>query len=151
MASQFKLVMPAGKKEILFRLCCRQMEMGPAGPIRYLWFAGPGFRRGIQNFRQAVDYWWATAGELAAPQDREANELVLVLSELYPELGGSYGCQNVFTDAFLGEKCNRDYSLPDEDWQELRDMALARDTAGIRNTAELREKSCEICAIDFVR
>ncbi|MHC4234760.1 MAG: hypothetical protein ACYSUQ_06565 [Planctomycetota bacterium] len=132
MATQFKLVVPADKKEILFRLCHRQLKMGPAGRIRYLWFAVPEFRRGRQNFRQAVDYWWATVRELAPPQDREANELVLVLAELFPEVGGSHACQSVFTDAFLGEACNRDYSLPDEDWRGLRDMALARDTAGIR-------------------
>ena len=131
MATSFNLVLPVMGREFSFRIWHRVLDMRPAGQIRYLWFDLRDFRRGGRTFRQSADYWWEMVTQTAPPQDREANELNLVLAELFPTVAASKGCQRLFRDAPLGNKHDKTYTLPHADWTRLLNRARNRDHVGI--------------------
>jgi hypothetical protein len=158
-----RLVVPValGEQTFRFDLCRRSLDLGPDGPkLVYYWMDVRPLRRGdCSNYRACVDFWWACMeseglaalreGQSAADEeDVVANEVTLVLAEMYRFVARSKGQQRVFLDAFPGSTADDDadeaaargagsYTLNEDELTRLKEIVARRDVESIRD--ELRD------------
>jgi hypothetical protein len=137
-----------------FQVHERDLLFGRAGVARYFWMDGRQLRRGAggPNFQPSVDLWWHVVTQAGADRDSE-NEITLVLAECYPLINSAKTLQDIYVDAHLHAKADREYSfddedgvrqrraertylLPDEDVERLRQIAHSRNTGLIRSELE---------------
>jgi len=131
-----------------FALCKRKLDMGEAGQIDYYWMDSSELRRGEGvNFRSCIAFWWAAMEFKGWNCD---NDILMtrVFAESYRRLGDTRGTQKMFLDAHISRSVAlpRGYSLPQDEFKRLRDIAYRRDVGGIRRelkTAFVREEMPE--------
>jgi hypothetical protein len=152
MTDMLTLAVELGEKSFPFRLCRRKLNFGPAGEACYFWMDSRPFRsrRLGDNYRLCVDHWWAAVEAEGASGEME-NEVTLVLAECYPLVSTARSLQDIYVDAHLHKRADREftvqddngrkriersYSLPTEEAARLRRLAARRDTRLIRAELE---------------
>lgn len=154
MAETLTVRLEHGRRPFSFQLCQRDLDFGSAGRAPYYWLDGRQFRRKNPgaNFRACVDLWW-TAVEDAGAADEIDNQVNLVLAECYPLVNTARTLQDVYVDAHLHKRADRQftvvrergrrqvqaermYALPEDEAARLRQLAASRDAHRIRAELE---------------
>lgn len=152
MAETVMVELEHGGRRFAFELCRRELDFGPAGRAPYYWMDSRRFRskKPGPNFRACVDLWW-TAVEGAGATDETDNQVNLVLAECYPLVSTARTLQDIYIDAQLHKKADRQiilgresgrieaeriYYLPEEEVSRHRQLTASHDVPGIRAELE---------------
>ena len=144
------ITLAVGGRSFDFQLCQRELLFGRAGVGQYFWMDGRKFRHGTggPNFRPCVDLWWHV-NELAGAAGDPTTEMNLVLAECYPLVNTAKAVQDVYIDAHLHPRADREHvyfeadqirqrrsertdTLPNEDVERLRSIAHSGDVNQVR-------------------
>jgi hypothetical protein len=153
MTEKLMVDLQKGTQTFRFHLLHRPLVLGTAGAIRYYWMDSRQFRTKNPgpNYRACVDSWWADV-ELYGETHLPENQFNLVLAQCFPLINTAHSLQDVYRDAHLHPKADREiatdtrddrpptslrtYRLPDEEYQRLQALARQRDPASVRAELE---------------
>src|SRR4051794_7403939 len=109
MSASLRIELQKGNRTFSFELLRRTISLGDAGPIAYHWMDSRQFRRRClgPNFRACVDSWWADA-EMAGEAGLDENRINLVLAECFPLVSTARSLQDIYVDAQLHPKADRE-------------------------------------------
>ena len=119
-------------RALRFVLCRRKLSMGRAGELDYLWMDSRSFRGGpgMTNLNSCLDLAWEYIRRRG--RDELDSQVELALAEFYPLVNKSKGMQDVFLDAHLSPKAERDVELTDREQGTIRRLVERRDPESVR-------------------
>lgn len=130
-----------GDRSFDFQLHQREIFFGRAGTGQYFWMDGRQFRHGTAgpNFRPCIELWWHVVEQAGKARDH-ATELALVLAECYPLVNTAKAVQDVYIDAHLHPRADREHVYIKEDQTRQRrsertDMLAEEDVERLRLVA----------------
>jgi hypothetical protein len=116
-----------------FKLHTRPLALGSLATVQYYWMDSSQLRTlssnaSAANYFHCLAHWWASMQARALHHDLE-QQIHYVMAQTYPEVCRCKSLQDIYRDAFLNTKPDKEriLSLPEEDRQRINEIVHLRD------------------------